>query len=239
MSPPTDADCLHLRKLILTGFGDRVARRIEDSVGTVVVDDDGKQRLKGNKPGGSYTANGIDTVLTIHPSSVLFKEKPNFVMFQEITETSATETRVYLKLVTAIEPKWLPSICPSYCSFGDIAEEEAGQQIGPRFDSSKGVVVCHRKTTYSSHNWNLGLAEVEYPPGIDRIRWFARFFLEGKVIEALEAYSHVLLSAPVTVVKSWGRLQPRTELFVRTLYGKNVDSYQSLIAAWQDDSKCK
>lgn len=37
------------------------------------------------------------------------------------------------------------------------------------------------------------------------------------------------------MVKTWARLQPRTQVLLQELTNRNVDSYESLLAAWQKD----
>lgn len=48
-------------------------------------------------------------------------------------------------------------------------------------------------------------------------------------------YANILLSPPSTMVKTWARLQPRTQVLLQELINHNVDSYESLLTAWQKD----
>ena len=51
-------------------------------------------------------------------------------------------------------------------------------------------------------------------------------------------YSYVkdLLSTPSTMVKTWARLQPRTEKLRHELTVRKVDNLESLLAVWEKDN---
>jgi len=80
-----------------------------------------------------------DDVVYLPSSSVLYYENPEFVVFQEITETS----KLYLRGVCAIDPSWLPLVQPEYCTFSDPLED-----YPPAMDDSNGRVYCHVSCTY-------------------------------------------------------------------------------------------
>lgn len=52
---------------------------------------------------------------------------------------------------------------------------------------------------------------------------------------SIERYVNVLLSPPGTMVKTWARLQPRTQILLQELTRCAVDNYDSLLAAWRKD----
>ncbi|PIO30902.1 hypothetical protein AB205_0055950, partial [Aquarana catesbeiana] len=122
-----------------------------------------------------------DPVFT-HPNSSLFKQLPDFVVYQEIFET----TKMYMK-----------------------------DRVG----------------------WQLPAVIVDYPCGLERYKYFAKFLLEGKVITKLGSYTSILLSSPTTMLKSWAKLQPRTEVLLKALVSEKADNLSSLLAAWKKDPK--
>ncbi|NXS89666.1 DHX37 helicase, partial [Erpornis zantholeuca] len=171
----------------------------------------------------SQTALLEDPVF-IHPSSVLFKELPEFVVYQEIVET----TKLYMKGVSAVEPEWIPALLPPYCHFGKPLENPP-----PSYCPGTGRVRCHRHSVFYRVGWQLPAVEVDYPEGIDRYKHFARFLLEGKVIKKLGSYSQCLLSSPLIMLKTWSKLQPRTEALLQALVKENCDNRDALLAAWK------
>ena len=134
--------------------------------------------------------------------------------------------------VIAVQPDWIPVLVPSLCTFSKPLEEHP-----PRYDSEAGVVKCHMRCTFGPRSWQVPAQELEYPAGLERYKWFAKFLLEGKVVAAFTKFAPFLLSPPVTMIKSWAKLQPRTEILLSELVSGNADSKMALMAAWKKDPK--
>ncbi|KFV76813.1 putative ATP-dependent RNA helicase DHX37, partial [Struthio camelus australis] len=216
MKPPTEAQATYLRQIVLAGLGDHVARRVQ------------AEELLDDKWKNAYKTALLDEPVFIHPSSILFKQLPEFVVYQEIVET----TKLYMKGVSAVEPEWIPVLLPPYCHFGKPLENPP-----PSYCSETGRIRCHRPSVFYRVNWQLPAVEVDYPEGIDRYKYFARFLLEGKVIEKLASYSQCLLSSPLIMLKTWSKLQPRTETLLQALVAENCDNRDALLAAWKKNPK--
>ncbi|XP_045390981.1 probable ATP-dependent RNA helicase DHX37 isoform X3 [Lemur catta] len=211
MQPPTESQVTCLRQIVTAGLGDHLARRVQS------------EELLDAKWRNAYKTPLLDDPVFIHPSSVLFKELPEFVVYQEIVET----TKMYMKGVCAVEVQWIPSLLPSYCQFDKPLEEPA-----PAYCAETGRVLCHRASTFYRVGWPLPAVQVDFPQGIDRYKHFARFLLEGQVCRGLAAYQGCLLSSPSTMLKTWARLQPRTESLLRALAAERADCRDALLAAW-------
>lgn len=76
MNPPNESQCKVLRQICLSGMGDHVARRIP------------LEELKDAKLKNAYQCTEVDEPVFIHPSSALFTLLPEFVVYQEVMETS-------------------------------------------------------------------------------------------------------------------------------------------------------
>ena len=74
MSPPSLVQCKALRQICLSGLGDHVARKSP----------------AGNDPQlkNAYSCMSLDEPVFIHPSSALFDVLPEYVVYQEVVETS-------------------------------------------------------------------------------------------------------------------------------------------------------
>ncbi|NXT80490.1 DHX37 helicase, partial [Zapornia atra] len=216
MKPPTEAQVTYLRQIVLAGLGDHIARKVQ------------AEELLDDKWRNAYKTALLDDPVFIHPSSVLFKELPEFVVYQEIVET----TKLYMKGVSAVEPEWIPALLPPYCHFGKPLENPP-----PSYCPETGRIRCHRPSVFYRVSWELPAVEVDYPEGIDRYKYFARFLLEGKVIEQLSSYSQCLLSSPQIMLKTWSKLQPRTESLLQALVAENCDNRDALLAAWKKNPK--
>ncbi|KAM4856252.1 putative ATP-dependent RNA helicase DHX37 [Urocitellus parryii] len=216
MQPPTESQVTYLRQMVTAGLGDHLARRVQS------------EELLDEKWRNAYKTPLLDDPVFIHPSSVLFRELPEFVVYQEIVETS----KMYMKGVCTVEVQWIPALLPSYCQFDKPLEEPA-----PTFCPEQGRVLCHRTSVFYRVSWPLPAVQVDYPEGLDRYKHFARFLLEGQVFCKLASYQGCLLSSPSTMLKTWARLQPRTESLLRALVAEKADCRDALLAAWKKDPK--
>lgn len=69
----------------------------------------------------------------IHPSSSLFQNQPEWVVYHELVQT----TKEYMREVTAIEPTWLVEFAPSYYKKGDsmkLSTFKKYQRIEPLYN---------------------------------------------------------------------------------------------------------
>jgi ATP-dependent RNA helicase DHX37/DHR1 len=61
--------------------------------------------------------------------------------------------------------------------------------------------------TFGNRAWPITPVELEYPRGIEKMKWFARFLLEGEVIAELKKFTPDLLSPPATMIKTWAKYE--------------------------------
>uniref|UniRef100_A0A671RR65 Activating signal cointegrator 1 complex subunit 3 n=1 Tax=Sinocyclocheilus anshuiensis TaxID=1608454 RepID=A0A671RR65_9TELE len=170
----------------------------------------------------------LDDPVFIHPSSALHKTLPEFVVYQEIMET----TKMYMRGVCAVQAEWIPKLLPQYCHFSAPEESPA-----PWFCPLSGRVKCHQQSTFYRVSWKLPAIEMDYPEGLEHYKLFAKFFLEGQVSPKIQQFSRCLLSSPSTMLKTWAKLQPRTETLLTTLVSEKVNNRTSLEAAWKKDER--
>lgn len=223
IDPPNKLQIKLLRQIMLSGFFDRIARKIPAF--DIDIDDKEKKRIK-----NAYQSIEVESPVFISPNSILKDQMPEYVVYQEIYETS----KMYMRNVVAIEPEWLPIFVPNLCTFSSPLESPS-----PRYDSSSDSIKCYRSCTFSTHSWPIPPTELDYPSGLDKYKFFAKFLLEGEVVPFFKAYSKVLLSPPLIIIKSWASLQPRTEKFLNCLISQNIDTKKDLLRKWQTDNKCK
>ncbi|XP_030624373.1 putative ATP-dependent RNA helicase DHX37 isoform X3 [Chanos chanos] len=216
MTPPTESQVLCLRQIVLAGLGDHLARRVQ------------AEELLDPKWKNAYKTPLLDDPVFIHPSSALHKTLPEFVVYQEIMETS----KMYMKGVCAVQPEWIPKLLPQYCHFNPPEENPA-----PWYCPASGRVKCHQQSTFFKVGWKLPTVERDYPEGLERYKFFAKFLLEGQVCPKLQQHSKWLLSSPSTMLKTWAKLQPRTEALLSALVSEKVDHWDALHNAWKKNDK--
>lgn len=216
MTPPTEHQVVCLRQIVLAGLGDHLARRVQTED---VLDPKWKN---------GYKTPLLDEPVFIHPSSALFKSLPDYIVYQEIMETS----KMYMKGVSAVEAQWIPQLLPQYCHFGSPLDSPP-----PWFCQSTGTVRCQQPSTFFRVGWQLPAVEMEYPGGLEKYKLFARFLLEGQVCPKLKIYCVHLLSNPSIMLKTWAKLQPRTETLLSALVSKKVDCRDKLLTLWNSEEK--
>ncbi|RKO85387.1 P-loop containing nucleoside triphosphate hydrolase protein [Blyttiomyces helicus] len=82
-------DTVPLRKCIVSGFFSQAARL---------------------QPDGSYATIRENERMQVHPTSVLSRRSPSWVVFHEVVET----TKVFMRELTVISPEWLTELAPHY-----------------------------------------------------------------------------------------------------------------------------
>lgn len=225
MEPPADGQARLLRQLVLSGLGDQVGRKIGL--------DEVKQGEDKRKFKYAYHCAELDEPVHLHSESILRKVIPEWVVYQELYETGGEEKRkMVMRNVCAIEPEWLPIYVPQMCNLGDPLSDPE-----PRYDAQSGRMKCHFKSTFGKANWELPTVEIDFPDKIERYRWFARFLLEGAVFPKLKKYTQSLLSPPSTMVKSWAKLHPRTDLLLKCLLLKRAGTKDVLKDIWVEQPK--
>lgn len=218
MKPPIDTEAKLLRQIVLAGMADQVARKVMPDE---VNEDQDKAKWK-----YAYKTKDMEDPVFMHSSCVLRKTCPEWVVYQEIYETN----KMYMRGVTAIEPEWLPKFAPSLCHLGEPLTDPP-----PRYDPETGRVMCSMAGTFGRAGWKLPVMDVEYPLSVDGVKWFACFFLEGKVCPKLKQFVSSLLSTPQSINKTWAKLIPRTQEMTQLLLSRGIMSKEKLLETWKED----
>ncbi|KAL1923687.1 uncharacterized protein VTP21DRAFT_8667 [Calcarisporiella thermophila] len=137
MRPPTDVQRQALRQILAAGFIDQVAVR-KDLVADAENEGTGKKR---ERP--AYVTLWSDEEAFIHPTSILHRQAPDFVVYNELFKTS----RVWLKGVTEIEGKWLAKLGRVLCSYS--------KPPTPRLTEKRKEIDCYVTPYFGPKAWPL------------------------------------------------------------------------------------
>lgn len=218
-SPPSAGQCRLLRQLLLAALPDHVAERVDAA-------DLPCEQLR-QRWNNAYRCTLTDQPVFLHASCVLRRVRPRFVVFQELQDTG----RLFMRTVSAIEPEWLPRLCPGQCACSPPLPHPP-----PSYHAPTGLVMCHVTVKFGPAQWPLPAPVcVQFPKGEERYRQLAVFLLSGQVAPALAPFTEALLAPPVVMTRSWARLQPRTEAVLGALRGAGVDTGSALQAQWKQD----
>lgn len=220
LAPPNETQARLLRQILLSGMGDQVAKKItkED-----IKDDEEIDKLK-----YAYRSINMEEPIYLHSGSVLKKKLPEFVIYQEIYETN----KIYMRGVTAIEPEWLPVYIPQLCNLSEPL-------LVPEPSYRDGKIYCTVNGTFGKQGFILPMCEIVHPKSINLYKYFAKFLLEGNIFKRLQKYKALLLSPPNSMVKSWAKLQARTEIILKALLAKDVSEKRILEDVWKKEPHCK
>lgn len=148
LPPPSAQQCKVLRQLITAVYIDRVAVRAdlvnapEASLGPASAGS--KMASTRRVP---YVALGVDGPVYIHMSSTFYHRAPaDWVVFGEIYESSPKEAMPsedappptkWLKMVTRINPAWLPKLGRSLCTFSQPPETHSAAALAQSLRAMK------------------------------------------------------------------------------------------------------
>ena len=103
----------------------------------------------------AHSGVSTDELVFIHPSSVLHRQKPDFVVYTDLVQG---KTKLYMKGITVVQPEWLARLVPSACTFGKPLEAPA-----PSYDATKDDIRCCMAGSFGQHVWPLPAIEMSYP----------------------------------------------------------------------------
>lgn len=149
-APPSSAQELALRQLILSGFCDSIARRAP--LGVVKT---GPRRRRLTAYFSSHPALQ-DVPLYLHPGSNLYRKDPTATLPEFVTYGALVHNQrgdcVYMTCVSTISAAWVASVaadCPLLKWSAPLASP------APYYDHSTDTIMCCVVPRFGVHNWEL------------------------------------------------------------------------------------
>uniref|UniRef100_A0AAG5CZ17 RNA helicase n=1 Tax=Anopheles atroparvus TaxID=41427 RepID=A0AAG5CZ17_ANOAO len=234
MAPPSATQIRLLRQLLVIGMADQIARKLPESEIKLKAD---ARRLK-----HAYNLPTIDEPVFMHASSVLRRELPEWVCYQEayeaivppeLTGEEGNKTKMFIRGITAIEPGWLAKFVPNLCTMMDVLEEP----IAPTYNAESDTIECYVKATIGKKSWELPSSLIEMPKTMLRCKYLLKFILAGDVFKALKRFRKSLLSSPDSVLKQYSSSVPRIDAALKVLLANEVFNASRMRDLWRSDSK--
>lgn len=190
--------------------------------------------------------------LFMDQNSVLYskdsRKLPEWVCYDscERKATKDGSTITVMKNVTPVDPEWLGSLADgsNLLSMGAPLDTPL-----PAYNKERGAVMCSVTTKFGDQGWLIPpcqcvMYDAVNSPGShgsafladDSFRWFARFLLEGKVLDELKELPSMLNDDPAII----SRRKPvqKVALLVSSLASAGIDSGAALRQHWAErDSK--
>lgn len=220
MPPPTEEQARLLRQVVLAGTVDHVARRVDDCDLKTAED---KVKWK-----HAYRTQEMEEPVFLSSSSVLYKERPKWVVYQDVYQTH----KMFMRNVTAIENEWLPVFAPALCTLSPPLETPE-----PHYDPHRDAILCHCTATYGPAAWEIPQVEVEYPAGREIFRWVAYYFLLGQLCPVLAPFVQYL-NEPKTLISPVAlRFRKERESLLQALMSRGATSLAKLKEIWASEPK--
>lgn len=221
LQPPSPEQELLLRQVITAGLVDQVARLHTDRSEMGYINEAKAQKHF------QYMTVKTNEVVYVHPSSFLFGQHEEYVVYRELVQTKKT----YMKGVTAIHPSWLCSLGTALCQLSKPLETPP-----PRYDAEADTIRCFVSPTYGPNAWTLPVQEADMEDGVDRYKYFMRFLLEGKIIPSLKALRENLSGRP-SLITAPTTTQHKILAFLQTLSSNKVYNKKTLMAKLKTQPK--
>ncbi|CAI4230795.1 unnamed protein product [Auanema sp. JU1783] len=215
LQPPSPIQAQMLRQMMVAGLAENIARRVDRSVTDEEI------------PRGAYQTTKLQEYVFIDPCSVLYTEDPDYVLYQDIVQLG--EKKCMQGLMT-VDYEWLPTLAESHCSFG-----AADKEVEPKYCAKKDLIVNSVGVKFGPLEWSIGNFDREINRDIMYYRYFCQFLLKGEVVPMLAEYAGKLIAPPTTMVKSWAKLQQRTENLLNALIEKDICSRVALVEEFEKD----
>lgn len=216
---PSKDQCCAMRQLVLSGSVDRVARRIDIAR---LKEQDDKIKWK-----DAYRTIELEEPVFLPKSSVLRIDKPEWVAYQDIFESS-TNNKMFMRGVTAVEPDWLSRLAPKLCTFSAPLANPA-----PYYDADRDRVMCYANATFGRADWDLPPAQKTlHPAGTDLYCRFAYHLLKGDVLDTLAPFAKYLVDIRTLLRPLGFRYQEQKDRLVRALKICDVSTKAKLLDVW-------
>ncbi|KAK6029631.1 helicase protein, partial [Ostertagia ostertagi] len=115
---------------------------------------------------------------------------------------------------------------PDYVIYQEIVQPHVADF---RYEADRDEIVKSVGVTFGPLEWRLDPIERPIPNDIMLYRYFAQFLLAGQVMPLLAQFVTKMLAPPTTMVRSWAKLQKRTEGLLNALVLKEVHSKAALV----------
>ncbi|PAV83114.1 hypothetical protein WR25_07763 [Diploscapter pachys] len=135
-----------------------------------------------------------------------------------------------MRTVCGVDAEWLPRLAESFCSFS-----EQNQDDQPEYDAQRDEIVRPVDCWFGPRKWQLERVKRPLSHDIQLYRYFAMFLLNGEIFKQLAEFTPKLLAPPATMIRSWAKLQKRTEALLNKLIDKQIHTRPELKAAFVED----
>ena len=245
MPPPKRMQESLIQQAIASGLLDNIARRAPPGVLP--------SEFSGIPRSAYICANPLlKEPLFIDNNSTAHSKRPEWVCFDSIVRKTKKDgaTVATMQRVTPIDPEWLATLCHG-SSLMQLGSSPLGSPL-PRYSRERDSIQCAVETKFGGHRWEIPPCYMDMYEAIqeesasnkkklkisaaamedDSFRWFARYLLEGKVLDELSGLSLMLNDEPAIITSC--KPAKKVMMIVTALSDAGIDSAAALRKHWAE-----
>ena len=217
---PNQTEAFLLRQILLAGLSDQVAKRISP--------DELPEGADRKKFKNAYFSRTMEQPVFLKDFSVFKNNPPDFVVYQEIYEV---KDKMIMRGVTAIDPEWLPEFCPLDCTLKQNLTRP------PFYDSERDQILAYHNGTFGERGWDLPELKILHPNLPERVKYFAKYFLEGEIFPKLRSYTEEMSKKSVTPSAMISLRAKQAKSMFETLMNHEVDCKAKFVQILEENPK--
>ncbi|CAD5118331.1 DgyrCDS7044 [Dimorphilus gyrociliatus] len=226
LEPPSLAQATKLRKIMLGGFVDQIAKL------EYKIDEETKKKIR------FYQPLLINEPSQINSNSIMNikKEDHEFIIYNDMSITNDVRKLSY---IAVIDKRWLPSYCPFYCKFQPKLKYEREDPHSPYFDEESGKINCFNETSFGVNEieWKLPIHEKEFTEFTAFFyKLYAKFLLDGLILKDLAQFSKDLLHSANMIIMSLS-IPPYSKPLVQKLMNEKITDRQKLLDCFDNNEQ--
>ena len=231
ISLPSNNQEILLLQILLSSFIDNVARKkiLYDSVGNEISKtNNNKNNEQIIKKKIVYECNENNKECKIYNYSTLIEISPEFLIYTEIISENNNN---FLHLCSSLKTDWL------YNLGGNLIKTSLSLNLKePYYNKSKDSICGFVDIIYGYKRWEIKNIAVEM--SVDEPKYyyyFARFILEGEIIEELKKYKKMLNTNPNIITNKISDMYIKVSKLIISLKANKISSKNVLIEKFKKD----
>ena len=233
ISLPSNNQEILLLQILLSSFIDNIARKrvLFDSVGNEIkynLNNKNKKEEQIIKKKIVYECNENNKECKIYNYSTLNETMPEFLIYTEIIGENDNN---FLHLCSSFKTDWL------YNLGGNLVKTSLSLNIKePYYNKKLDAIYCLVDIIYGYKRWEISNIGVEMSSDEPKFYYyFARFLLEGEIIEELKKYKKMLNSNPNIITNKVSDMYIKVSKLIVGLKGNKICNKVDLIKKLKGD----
>ncbi len=224
---PSNNEQVLLLQILLSCFIDNLARKkiLYDSVGNELSH---KEQIIKKKI--IYECNENNKECKIFTFSTLTELSPEFLIYTEIIDDNKNS---YLHICSCIKTDWL------YNLGGNLIKSKINIGLKePFYNKTRDTICCFVDIVYGYKRWEILNIAVDMDSDEQKYyNYFARFLLEGEIIDELKNYKKMLNMNPSTITNKVSEMYVKIGKLVSSLKDNKIRNKNDLIQKLKTNKK--